>query len=245
MEEHEELWRRYRRGEPGAYEALVEAYLPLVKVTVGRMALTIPSYICRDDLYSAGSIGLLKAVRRYDPGREAKFTTYAITRIRGAVLDEMRQRDILGRVTRERVSRIHNAENELHNRKVDVSDELLAKEAGLSMEEYWDAQMGELACHQISLSELAEDGEHTLEDLLQSRKDPELGHQMEVDEVIQVVQDMLTEKEKLLVVLYYGEELTLKEIGQILQVSESRVCQLHTAMATRVRKKLEKMGILF
>ena len=104
MEEHEDLWRRYRSGDQTAYDELVEAYLPLVKVTVGRMALTIPSFISREELCSAGAMGLLSAVRRYDPSREAKFTTYAITRIRGAILDELRQRDVLGRVTRERVT---------------------------------------------------------------------------------------------------------------------------------------------
>ncbi len=245
MEEHEDLWRRYRAGDQAAYEALVEAYLPLVKVTVGRMALTIPSYISREELFSAGSMGLLSAIQRYDPRREAKFTTYAITRIRGSILDELRQRDVLGRVTRERVTRIHHAENELQNRGDDVSAEDIAKEAGLTIDEYWDAEMGELASRQISLSELAEDGEHSLEDLLQGRQDPSMGTRVEVNEVIDVVQNLLTDKEKMLVVLYYSEGLTLKEIGEIMQVSESRVCQMHTAMAQRVRKRLEKSGILY
>ncbi len=245
MEEHEDLWRRFRQGDRDAYEALVEAHLPLVKVTVGRMALTLPRSVPREDLYSAGCLGLLLAVRRYDPSREAKFTTYAITRIRGAILDELRQRDLLGRVTRDRVTRIRRAENELQGRGQEPTPEAVAKEAGLSENEYWEAEMGELASHQVSLSEVTEDGEHALEDLLQNQQTPAMGHRMEVDEVIQVVQDLLTDKERLLVVLYYNEELTLKEIGEIMQVSESRVCQIHTAMAKRVRKKLEKMGILF
>ncbi len=245
MDEYPQLWQQYRKGDRSAYERLVDLHLPLVKITVGRMMMTIPSFITHDELYSAGCMGLLSAIKRYDPKSGAKFTTYAITRIRGAILDELRQRDVLGRVTRERVTRIHNAERELRNKGKELTAENIAGEAGLSLDEYWDAERGSMASHQISLSELADDGEHTLEDLLQTTKIQELGHKMEVEEVITVVQDLLSEKEKMLVVLYYNEGLTLKEIGEIMQVSESRICQMHTAMAKRVRKKLEKMGILF
>jgi RNA polymerase sigma factor for flagellar operon FliA len=245
MHEHADLWARYWAGEREAYEELVEAYLPLVKITVGRMSLTIPAYVSREDLYSAGTMGLLSAVERYDATREAKFTTYAITRIRGAILDELRAHDLLGRVTRERVTRIQAAENRLHNEGRALTPEEVALEAGLSLDEYWDAEMGALATHQLRLSEVTEDGEHTLEDLIESTRQEEPGHAIELEEVIELVQDLLTDKEKLLVVLYYKEGLTLKEIGTILQVSESRVCQMHTAMAVRIRKKLETRGILF
>ncbi len=239
------LWSRYRSGNEQAYEELVTAYLPLVKTTVGRMALGIPGFVSREDLYSAGCVGLLSAVKRYDPSRAAKFTTYAITRIRGAILDELRAHDTLGRVTRDRVTRIHKAERELQSSGRSLDAEAVAEEAGLTMDEYYDAELGEMAAKRISLSEVAEDGTHTLGDLLESRQNLGPGHEIEVNEVIQVVEELLTDKEKLLVVLYYRESLTLKEIGTVMDVSESRVCQLHTAMAMRVRKKLEKMGILF
>ena len=242
----EKLWKRYRAGDREAYEELVEQHLYLVKVTVGRIAINIPSYVSRDELLSAGSFGLLKAIELYDPDKEAKFTTYAITRIRGEILDELRRHDTLGRVTRDRVKRIAEAENELLNRgDNDITAENLAEEAGLSMDEYWDAERGNLAAHQISLSELSEDGEHSLESLLAGKDTRSPGHKLEIDEVIQVVEEMLDDKEKLLIVLYYNEGLTLKEIGEYMQVSESRVCQIHTAMATRVRKKLQKIGISF
>lgn len=245
MDEHEELWKRYRAGDREAYEALAEAYLPLVKVTVGRAAMNIPSYISREELCSAGAMGLISAIERYDPSRAAKFTTYAITRIRGAILDELRSHDLLGRVTRERVSRIRNAENELHNSGGKLTPEVIAVEAGLTIKEYWDAELGALAAKQISLSGPVEDGEHSLADLIVQREDDSLGSSLEIEEIMQVVEEMLTEKEKTIVVLYYTESLTLKEVGEIIKVSESRVSQIHTAMVTRIRKKLEKMGILF
>jgi RNA polymerase sigma factor FliA len=240
--EIEKLWERYRAGDRQAYESLVEAYLPMVKVTVGRLAVMVPQFVSREELYSAGAMGLLSAVERYDPSREAKFTTYAITRIRGAILDELRSHDLLGRVTRERLTRIQDAESELQNRGEELAPETVAKEAGLSIDEYWDAEMGALATRQISLSETSADGEHTLEDLLASRQPNAPGHEMEVEEVVRVVQDLFTEKERQLVVLYYQQGLTLKEIGEVLRVTESRVCQMHTAMVTRIRKELTKIG---
>ncbi len=240
----EELWKRYREGNRAAYEQLVESYLPIVKVTVGRMAMTVPSYVSREELYSAGCVGLVSAIERYDPDREAKFTTYAITRIRGAILDELRHHDVLGRVTRERVTRIQRAEAELHQRGEELYDEAVAREAGLSMDEYYDAERGLMTARQVSLSEVMDDGEHTLADLLSSQQERHPGHEIEMEEIVDVVYDMLTEKEQLMVVLYYREELTLKEIGEIMQVSESRVCQIHSEMVSRVRKKLKKIGVL-
>lgn len=237
------LWQRYRQGDRGAYEALVEAYLPLVKSTVGRMALTIPSFISREELYSSGCVGLLAAMERYDPSREARFTTYAITRIRGAVLDDLRSRDEVGRVTRGRLTRIQEAENELKNRGDDLAPEKVAEEAGLTLDEYWDAELGEISAKRVSLSETTDEGGRTLGEMLQSRRQEKPGERLEMQEIVDRVQNLLTEKERLLVVLYYSEGLTLKEIGVILGVTESRVCQLHTAMATRVRKDLEKIGI--
>lgn len=243
-EPNQELWKRHRRGDRQAYEELVESYLPLVKTTVGRMAMTIPSYISREELYSAGCVGLLSAVERYDPEREAKFTSYAITRIRGSILDELRHHDVLGRITRERVTRIHTAERELRNRDEDLSPESIAEEAGLSLDEYWDAEVGALATRRVSLNEMSDDAQGSLQDMLPAKRDADPGHALEMEEVVDLVEELFTEKEKMLVVLYYHEELTLKEIGVVMGVSESRVCQLHTAMVIRIRKELKKRGIL-
>lgn len=241
----EELWAKYRKGSRDAYEALVDSYLPLVKVTVSRMAINLPSFISREELYSAGCVGLVSAVERYDPGRDARFTTYAITRIRGAVLDELRSHDVLGRVVRDRVNRIERVESELLSKNSVVSPEEVAEAAGLTMDEYWDAEMGALAAKRVSLSESSSSNgsRRSLEDLLLSSKDDSPGARMEAEEILEIVMGMLTDKEKQLIVMYYEEELTLKEIGDIMKVTESRVCQIHGAMIQKIRKRLEKMGI--
>ena len=239
-----DLWARYRKGDRAAYEDLVDSYLPLVKVTVSRMAINLPSFISRDELYSAGCVGLVSAVDRYDPGRDARFTTYAITRIRGAVLDELRSHDILGRVVRDRVNRIEKVEAELLSSNAVVTPEDIAEAAGLSMDEYWDAEMGAQAAKRVSLSDSGGGGgRRSLEDVMQSVRDMNPGARIEAEEILEVVMGMLTEKERQLVVMYYEEELTLKEIGDIMKITESRVCQIHGAMIQKIRKRLEKMKI--
>ncbi len=238
------LWERYRAGEREAYEALVDSYLPLVKVTVSRMAINLPSFISREELYSAGCVGLVSAVDRYDPGRDARFSTYAITRIRGAVLDELRSHDVLGRVVRDRVNRIERVEAELLSSNAVVAPEDIAEAAGLTMDEYWDAEMGAQAAKRVSLSDSGGGGRRRpLEDVLLMSKDAGPGAGMEAEEILEVVMGMLTEKERQLVVLYYEEELTLKEIGELMKITESRVCQIHGAMIQKIRARLGKMNI--
>lgn len=241
-----ELWDRYRAGDRQAYEELVEAHLPLVKITIGRMAMHLPSFIDYEELYSTGCIGLLNAVERYDPGREAKFTTYAITRIRGAVLDDLRAHDLLGRVTRDRVTRIRAAEESLRFRGQALTAEDVAHEAGLSIAEYLDAMRGDRVTRLVSLSEPVADGDgnQTLADVLEGKGLLPMGHiAVEDEEILESVEEILSEREKLLVVLYYHDELTLKEIGEILGVSESRVSQMNSEMLDRIRRNLKNKGI--
>ena len=246
-EDNSELWKRYRAGSREAYEKLVDIYLPMVKVTVGRIAVTIPSYIDREELYSAGCMGLLSAIERYDNTREAKFSTYAMARIRGAIIDELRNHDMLGRVTRDRVNRITAAEQQLLNEGKDVTNEAIAETAGLTMDEYWDAESGKQATRVVSLNTTVGHGEEeetAFSELLAiKRKDNSPSHAMETAEIIDLIYSMLDEKEQLLFVLYYQEELTLKEIGAVMQVSESRVCQMHTAMVNKIKRNMIKKGI--
>ncbi len=243
-DDNAELWKLYREGDREAYEELVEAYLPMVKVTVGRMSVNVPSYVDREDLYSAGCMGLLSAIKRYDETREAKFTTYALTRIRGSIIDELRNHDTLGRVTRDRVSRINKAEQEIRSTGGELSSESIAERAGLTMNEFWDAEIGEQASRMIRINDSSENDNHTFADVLANKKKTnEPGYNIETEEIIELIYDLLDEKEQLMVVLYYQEELTLKEIGRIMNVSESRVCQIHSAMTTKIRKKLEQKGI--
>jgi RNA polymerase sigma factor for flagellar operon FliA len=243
-DEHQELWVKYHAGDRAAYEALVEAYLPMVKITVGRLAMNVPTFVDREDLYSAGCLGLLSAVEKYDATREAKFSTYALTRIRGAIIDELRSHDALGRITRDRVNRIDAAEQNLSNHGAEVTDETLAQAAGLTMEEYWDAESGRQATKLVSLDAKVRggDGETTFAEVIRGRDDSP-SQQLETVELIETIYKMLDEKEQLLVVLYYNEGLTLKEIGRVMQVTESRVCQLHSAMVAKIRRRLQQEGI--
>ena len=242
--ELESLWQSYHKdANRTAYEGLVDAYLPLVKVTVGRMSVNLPTFVSREDLYSAGCMGLISAIERYDPEREAKFTTYAITRIRGSIIDELRSHDTLGRVVRDRVGRIEKAEAELQNNNADINPEAIAQAAGLTMTEYWDAEIGAQAAKKVSLNNSGREGKSSLADLLVSKGNDNPGARIETKELVKVIMTMLTDKEKALVVMYYEEELTLKEIGSVLKVTESRVCQMHGAMIQKIRKKLEQMGI--
>lgn len=247
LEVDQKLWDRYRAGDQGAFDRLVESYLPLVKITIGRMAINLPSFIEYEELYSTGCIGLLNAIERYDPSREAKFTTYAITRIRGAVIDELRQHDMLGRITRDRVTRIKKAEIDLRKDGKTVSPEDIANCAGITVDEYYDAVLGDRATRMISLSEpvSSADGQtQTLSDMLEAKgiASKEILN-YEDDEILKYIENMLSDREKLLVTLYYHEELTLKEIGEIMGVSESRISQLHTEMVEKVRNNLKKIGI--
>lgn len=242
-----ELWDRYRAGDREAFDQLVESYLPLVKITVGRMAMNLPNFIEYEELYSTGCMGLLNAIERYDPTREAKFSTYAITRIRGSVIDELRQHDMLGRITRDRVVRIKKAEEELRAEGKSISPEDIAEKTGITVDEYFNAVMGDRASRMISLSEPVTNTDgaaQTLSDLLEAKgiASREI-LDFEDDEILEHIEKMLTDRQKLLVALYYHEELTLKEIGKIMEVSESRVSQLHAEMVEKVRKNLKKIGI--
>lgn len=237
-------WSRYRAtGDRPAYEALVDAYLPLVKSVVGRMAINLPSHVSREDLYAAGCMGLVTAVERYDPEREARFSTYATIRIRGAIMDELRAHDFLGRGARERVQKVERATAELRRRNVDPDPERVAAEAGLSMDEYWDAELEARASRRVSLSATTPDGRSTLAERLADpdRRGPSA--RMEAAELVNLVKNELTPKERQLVILYYDEGLTLKEVGQVMGVTESRVSQIHTAMTSRIRRKMESMGL--
>ncbi|MDR0868719.1 MAG: FliA/WhiG family RNA polymerase sigma factor [Planctomycetota bacterium] len=250
-EQNKELWEKYRRGDRAAYEALVESYLPMVKITVGRLSMNVPGFIDRDELYSAGCFGLLAAVEKFDPNREAKFTTYALTRIRGAVIDDLRRNDMLGRVTRDRVNKINAAEVKLNNDGSALTDESIAEAAGLTMDEYWDAETGRQATRVVSFNARADDGGEDgggaeagfLELLALKRRDDSPGRNLEMAEIVEMIFGMLDEKEKLLMVLYYNEELTLREIGRVMKVSESRVSQLHTAMIAKIKRNMKRQGI--
>lgn len=232
----EDAWRRFLVDRDlGARETILAQFAPLVRHVVGRMPVALVPQVDRDDLESAGAIGLLKALDRFDPGRNVKFDTFAYRWIQGSVLDHLRRLDPLSRGGRRRVERYKAAKNEMRERLGrDPSDLEIAGALGLS-----PADMRGL--HQ----EVVHDGEMSLDggprgnedgeggggpDLLAARAEPDVLSCLEKEEVIRRLRegvDALPEKERRVVSLYYFEELTLREIGEVLGVSESRVCQIH------------------
>lgn len=241
--EEEQVWGRYRRNRGRAdFDRLVEHYLPLVKVVAGRLALHLPSFIREEDLYSAGCVGILSAVENFDPGRDVRFETYALARVRGAMLDELRSMDMLTRGVRERASRIRAAEQALRDEGEVLSPEAVAGRAGLSVEELCDTERALAVARLASLDDESDEEGHTAASLIVDRDAADPLESMEREELLELVAGEMTDKDRLLVVLYYYEELTLKEIGAILGVSESRVSQIHTEMVRRLHYRVETVA---
>jgi RNA polymerase sigma factor for flagellar operon FliA len=239
----ETVWRRYREGnEPEARETILEGYLPLVKNVAGRMALGFPRSVELSDLVSTGVIGLIEALSNFDPDRGVKFETYAVPRIRGAILDELRALDWVPRSTRAKSREVERATAKLENRLGrPASDQELAEELRVSHGELFQT-LGDISCGVVmSLDELISGEEENRQvPRVETIEDPEdnIFTQIEKNELKQFLSgaiSSLSEQERLVVALYYFEELTLKEIGEIMQISESRVSQIHTKAVWRLR----------
>jgi RNA polymerase sigma factor for flagellar operon FliA len=242
-----ELWRRCKLdGDERARERLVVAYSPLVKYVAGRMASGLPSHVDESDLISYGLLGLIGAIERYDPDREIKFETYAIARIKGAIIDELRALDWVPRSVRARARDIERAiaelEKKLHRAP---TDEEIATKLGMTEDEL-GASLTEISRSSIAaLDELwtvsAGGDQIALIDTIEDTQGPEPQSalaQTEMREALGESIARLPEREKLVVTLYYYEELTLREIGEVLGVTESRVSQLHTKAILRLKARL-------
>jgi RNA polymerase sigma factor for flagellar operon FliA len=239
----ETVWRRYREGnEPEVRERILEGYLPLVKNVAGRMALGFPRSVELSDLVSTGVIGLIEALSNFDPDRGVKFETYAVPRIRGAILDELRALDWVPRSTRAKSREVEKATAKLENRfGRPPSDQELAEELSVSHSELFHT-LGDISCGVVmSLDELISGEEENRQvPRVETIEDPDdnIFTQIEKNELKQFLSgaiSSLSEQERLVVALYYFEELTLKEIGEIMQISESRVSQIHTKAVWRLR----------
>jgi len=248
----EEFWRDYRRtrDEKMKHE-LVLAHLPLVKYLAGRLAVKLPPVIDQEDLESCGVFGLLDAVEKYNPDMGTSFKAYACSRIRGAMIDEIRKLNWIPRSKWQKIQQLNAAREKLHREHGElINNEELAEVMGVSLSELrkLTAQAGLLSV--LSLDETAPgtDGEPVrLGDLIQDQTclDPldivegEEGKRLLIEAIGE-----LSEKDQIVLSLYYQEGLTLKEISKVLEVSESRVCQLHTRALNRLRKKLEQISYI-
>lgn len=230
---------------------IIEEYAPLVKFIAQKIAVRLPANVELDDLLSAGVIGLMDAIDKYDPARDNKFKTYAEFRIRGAILDELRSQDWIPRSMREKAKFLERAIHKIEQRKGrQASEEEIAQEVKMELPEFRSLLN---QCKSISLISLDDTGNFAngerksllavLESGPESNPLDRLSHQEIKDQLAKFI-DELPEKQRLVLSLYYFEELNLKEIGQVLEVTESRVSQLHTQAVLRLRAKLMGSGIL-
>jgi RNA polymerase sigma factor for flagellar operon FliA len=246
--ELKDLWRRYKNdGDQRARERLVVAYSPLVKYVAGRMGSGLPAHIDEADLISYGLGGLIAAIERFDMSREIRFETYAITRIKGAILDELRALDWVPRSVRARARQIERAHVKLEaTMQRAPTEEELAAELDLSIDEFRDSLLAIANSSISALDELwtSSDSSGDSISLLDTLRDPSavdpehVVDQNELRDRIADAVDRLPEREKLVIALYYYENLTLREIGEVLRVSESRVSQLHTKAVIGLRANL-------
>jgi RNA polymerase sigma factor for flagellar operon FliA len=246
--ELKDQWRRYKRqGDQRAREQLIVAYSPLVKYVAGRLASGLPAHVEEADLISYGLLGLMNAVERFELEREIKFETYAITRIRGAIIDELRSQDWVPRSVRSRARDIERANAKLENRLQRApTDEEMAAALDISVEEFQESLLQISTSTIAALDELwtvsdSSGDQVSLLDTLHDPGAPDPSRAVDESELKDRVADAiarLPEREKLVVALYYYENLTLREIGEVLGVTESRVSQLHTKAVLRLRSRM-------
>jgi RNA polymerase sigma factor FliA len=242
------LWLEYSRTRDQAIrDRLILTYAPLVKYVAGRLGSGLPAHVDEGDLVSYGLLGLIGAIERFDPTRDIKFETYAISRIKGAIIDELRALDWVPRSVRSRARDIERAIAELESKLGRApDDEEIAAKVGITVEEL-ESSLTEISRSSIAaLDELwtvsGDGGDQvslldTIEDV--DGPDPQDAlAQTELREALGESIARLPEREKLVVTLYYYEELTLREIGEVLGVTESRVSQLHTKAILRLKSRL-------
>jgi RNA polymerase sigma factor FliA len=247
-EDTQGLWREYRRSRDQALrDRLILTYAPLVKFVAGRLGSGLPAHVEENDLVSYGLLGLIGAIERYDPDRDVKFETYAIARIKGSIIDELRALDWVPRSVRARARDIERAiaalEARLHRAP---TDEEIAEKLGITQGELEDSLTDISRSSIAALDELwtissATGDQVSLMETIEDPQGPEPQSalaQTELREALGEAIARLPEREKLVITLYYYEELTLREIGEVLGVTESRVSQLHTKAILRLKARL-------
>jgi RNA polymerase sigma factor for flagellar operon FliA len=251
QDETQALWRDYvkNKDDQAVRDRLILTYAPLVKYVAGRLGSGLPAHVDENDLVSYGLLGLIGAIERFDPSRDIKFETYAIARIKGSIIDELRAMDWVPRSVRSRARDIERAiadlERKLHRAP---TDEEIAEKLGITTDEL-DDSLSEIGRSSIAaldelwtISSSGGGGDQVaLIDTIEDTQGPEPQSELAQTELKEALGDAiarLPEREKLVVTLYYYEELTLREIGEVLGVTESRVSQLHTKAILRLKARL-------
>lgn len=245
-----ELWRQYKKsGDAKARDRLILNYAPLVKYVAGRMGTSFPSHVDDSDLISYGLLGLISAIERFDLSRNIKFETYAITRIKGAIFDELRSLDWVPRSVRSLARQIERSsaalENKLHRAPTDKE---MAADLGMSLKDFQEGLMRISSSSIVALEELwtiSSTGTDSvaLIDTIEDKQSQDPAAVVDVNEIKERLAQAISnlpEREKIVIALYYYEGLTLREIGDVLGVTESRVSQLHTKAILRLKGRLKE-----
>ena len=243
----DELWLEFKKTKsPQLRDKFIRQYMPLVKYVAGKVSVGMPGSVDFDDLVGYGQFGLLDAINKFDPEKNVKFKTYAVTRIRGAIFDELRTLDWVPRSVRQKSREIEDTIVQLESKLGrPASDSEVAGAMGISEDEYHQTILKVSGTSVLSLNDVwysGEESEHvSIGDCIESPASLNPDVIVEREEIRRVIIEAineLPEKEKMVLVLYYHEDMTFKEIGQVLEVSESRVSQLHTKANLRLRAKL-------
>lgn len=246
------LWEEYtKKKTPELREKIIIEYAGLVKIVAGRLSMYLGYTVEYDDLVGYGTFGLIDAIDKFDMLKGVKFETYASLRIRGAILDQIRKMDWIPRTLRQKQKKMDMAYNKLESEYGRAgTDEEVAKELDITVEELTVWQNQTKLTNIVSLDEFLEQGAEVKVDTntsVQFEQPEKVIEKQELKKILEETLETLTENEKKVIVLYYYEDLTLKEISKVLEVSESRVSQLHTKALQKMRKRLgsniENMGI--
>ena len=239
-------WQR----DVSSKDQLVLQYLPYVKNIVQRIYAQLPSGVEEDDLTNVGVIGLIDAIDRYDPTRGTKFTTYAAFRIRGAVMGELRSRDVVSRTNRSKIRQLQNTYADLERKMGrDVQDSEVAEVMGVELDEFYEIRkMASMSF--VSFEDMGFFSKQEEDDVLgilagSDNGDPfQLAGMKEMRNAAAEAIEQLPEKERIVISLYYWDELTMKEIGKVLDLTESRVSQLHSQAIIRLQNAMRKKGLV-
>jgi RNA polymerase sigma factor for flagellar operon FliA len=245
----EQIWKTFKRTrDENLRNTLIEHHLPLVRSIAERVLQTLPKSVDVDDLSSAGTFGLMDAINGFDLSRGIKFKTYCTTRIRGSILDELRSQDWVPRLVRLKAHRLERAVRQLegelgrHPNQVEIAQAL-----GISLEELQDHQSEANAKTIFSLSEKWDDGDDDKEmekvEILADARSVDPVETVQQNDALEAITSCLTKKERLIVLMYYYEGLTMREIGEIMELTESRVCQIHSNVMTRLKAHLDRTPV--
>ncbi len=248
--EEDNLWDEFRKTKsPALRDKFIRQYMPLVKYVAGKVAVGMPNSVEYDDLVGFGQFGLLDAINKYDTSKNVKFKTYAVTRIRGAIFDELRQIDWVPRSVRQKSREIEDAVVTLESRLGrTATDTEIANSLNMTENEYHRTVMKVSGTSILSLNDVWYTGDDNdnmsigsnIESPTSLNPDV-IAEREEIRKVIAKAISELPEKEKMVIVLYYHEDLTFKEIGEVLEVSESRISQLHAKANERLKSKLTNL----